>query len=149
VLVHAFPEADIPVVQLGMDVNLSPEQRFDMGRRLTPLREEGVLILGTGNMVHNLGVMNWGDAGCPPYDWAARFNGEMRRAITDDEPQRAIGFAGLGRDAQLAAPTPEHFWPILYVLGARRPSDRARLFNDRIEHGSLGMTSVIFEDAAA
>ncbi|HWF00134.1 MAG TPA: 4,5-DOPA dioxygenase extradiol [Caulobacteraceae bacterium] len=149
VLVHAYPRADIPVVQLGLDVNLTPEQRVDIGRRLSPLRDEGVLILGTGNMVHNLGAMNWSSADCDAFDWAARFNGEMRKAILDDEPQRAIGFASLGRDAQMAAPTPEHFWPMLYVLGARRPTDRVRLFNDRIEHGSLGMTSFIFEDAEA
>lgn len=147
VLVHAYPRADIPVVQLSLDVGLSPEQRVEIGRRLSPLRDEGVLILGTGNMVHNLPAMNWSDADCQPFDWAARFNGEMRKALVDDEPERSIGFARLGRDAQMAAPTPEHLWPMLYVLGARRPTDRVRLFNDRIEHGSLGMTSFIFEDA--
>ena len=148
VLVHAYPKADIPVVQLGMDVNLTPQQRFDIGARLSPLRDEGVLILGTGNMVHNLRAMNWGDAACAPFDWAARFNDEMRRAIVDNEPQRAIAFEAMGQDTQLSLPSQEHFWPMLYVLGARRPTDRVRLFNDRIEHGSLGMTSFIFEDAA-
>jgi 4,5-DOPA dioxygenase extradiol len=145
VLVHAYPEADIPVVQLGLDVGLAPEARFEIGRRLIPLRDEGVLILGAGNIVHNLPAMNWGDAACAPYDWAARFNDEIRRAILDEQPERAIGFARLGRDASLAAPTPEHFWPVLYLLGARAPGDRARLFNDRIEHGSLSMTSFVFE----
>jgi 4,5-DOPA dioxygenase extradiol len=149
VLVHAFPQADVPVVQLSLDVNLTPAERFDFGRRLSPLRDEGVLIMGTGNLVHNLPAMNWGEPGCAPYDWAARFNDEMRRAVVDNEPRRAVGFADLGRDAQLAAPTPEHFWPALYVLGARRPGESARLFNDRIEHGSLGMTSFIFEPEAA
>ncbi|MDB5494259.1 MAG: Extradiol ring-cleavage dioxygenase class protein subunit [Phenylobacterium sp.] len=149
VLTHAYPKADVPVVQLGMDVNLTPAQRLDIGRRLAPLRDEGVLILGTGNIVHNLRAMNWGDAACAPYDWAARFNDEMRKAIVDNEPQRAVEFARLGGDAELAAPTPEHFWPLLYVLGARGDDDRARLFNDWIEHGSLGMTSVVFEDAEA
>lgn len=148
VLAHAYPQADIPVVQLGMDVSLTPAERVDIGRRLAPLRDEGVLILGTGNIVHNLRAMNWGAAQCPPFDWASRFNDEMRRAIVDAEPERAVNFAGLGQDAQLAAPTPEHFWPFLYVLGARGPTDQARLFNDRIEHGSLGMMSFIFEDAA-
>jgi 4,5-DOPA dioxygenase extradiol len=145
VLIHAYPNADVPVVQLGLDVTLTPAQRFDMGRRLAPLRDEGVLILGTGNIVHNLGVMNWSDAACAPYDWACRFNDEIRRAIVDEEPQRAIDFAKMTAEAPLAAPTPEHFWPLLYVLGARLPGDKARVFNDRIEHGSLGMTSVIFE----
>jgi len=145
VLVHAYPEADVPVVQLGLDVSLTPLERFELGRRLAPLRDEGVLILGTGNIVHNLPAMNWGDAACPPYDWAQRFNDEMRRAILDEEPERAIDFARMGLDAALAAPSPEHFWPLLYVLGARGADDRPRLFNDRIEHASLAMTSFVFE----
>jgi 4,5-DOPA dioxygenase extradiol len=148
VLVHAFPEADVPVVQLGMDIHLKPEERFEIGRRLRPLRDEGVLILGAGNVVHNLRAMDWGDAARPPFDWAQRFNDEMRKAIVDDEPERALEFARLGRDAQLSAPTPEHFWPLLYILGAREPGDRARLFNDWIEHGSLGMMGAVFEDPA-
>jgi 4,5-DOPA dioxygenase extradiol len=146
VLVHAYPEADVPVVQLSLDVGLSPRARFEIGRALIPLRDEGVLILGTGNIVHNLSAMNWGDAACAPYDWAQRFNDDMRLAI-EGEPERAIDFARHGRDAALAAPTPEHFWPLLYVLGARAPGDRAKLFNDRIEHGSLSMTSFVFEAA--
>jgi 4,5-DOPA dioxygenase extradiol len=148
VLVKCFPEADIPVVQLGLDVNISPAERFDIGRRLAPLRDEGVLIMGSGNIVHNLPAMNWDAKSGPGFDWAARFTEAMRRAITRDEPQAVIDFASLGQDARLAAPTPEHFWPLLYVLGARGPNDRARLVNDRIEYGSLGMTTVVLEDAA-
>jgi len=148
VLVKAYPQADIPVVQLGLDVSLAPVQRFDIGRRLAPLRDEGVLVMGTGNIVHNLGLMNWGARDCAPFDWSARFLGEMRDAVLKDEPQRVIDFEKLGDDARKAAPTPEHFWPLLYVLGARDEADRVRLVNDRIEHGSLGMTSVVFETAA-
>src|SRR5580698_832412 len=148
VLVKAYPQADIPVVQLGLDVNLTPAQRFDIGRRLSPLRDEAVLIMGTGNIVHNLSAMNWGDRDCAPFDWSARFMGEIREAILKDEPERAIEFARMGDDARRAAPTPEHYWPLLYVLGARRPDDAVRLVNDRIEHGSLGMTSVVFEPQA-
>lgn len=147
VLVHAYPQADVPVVQLGLDIGLTPQQRFEIGRALVPLRDEGVLIIGTGNIVHNLPAMNWVEADCAPYDWAARFNDDMRLAITGDEPERAIDFKRHGSDALLAAPSPEHFWPLLYVLGARRPEDRARLFNDRIEHGSLSMTSFVFQNA--
>ena len=104
--------------------------------------------MGTGNLVHNLRAMNWNDAACPPYDWAARFDAEMRRSVVDAEPERAIAFERLGADAEKAVPTPEHFWPMLYVLGARRPDDQARVFNDHIEHGSLGMTSFVFEPGA-
>jgi 4,5-DOPA dioxygenase extradiol len=149
VLIHAYPQADIPVVQLGLDVRLTPAQRFDIGARLAPLRDEGVLILGTGNIVHNLRVMNWQDPRSAPYDWAQRFLDEMRRAIVEAEPERAIDFARLGRDAELSAPSPEHFWPLLYVLGVRRPGDEARLFTDHIEHGSLGMTGFVLEPTAA
>jgi 4,5-DOPA dioxygenase extradiol len=96
--------------------------------------------------VHNLPAMNWNDPNCDPFDWSARFLSEIRDAVLADEPQRVVDFARLGADAQRAAPTPEHFWPLLYVLGARLPGDRVRLVNDRIEHGSLGMTSMVFED---
>ena len=147
VLAHLYPEADIPVVQLSLDTTLSPQARFDIGRSLAPLRDEGVLIMGTGNIVHNLRAMNWRDAVCAPFDWSVRFNDEIRAAILEDQPERAIHFADMREDAALAAPTPKHLWPLLYVLGARLPTDKATLFNDRIEHGSLGMTSILFEDA--
>jgi 4,5-DOPA dioxygenase extradiol len=149
VLVHAYPQADIPVVQLGMDTSLTPTERLEIGHKLAPLRDEGVLILGTGNIVHNLREMDWRNPDAPPFDWATRFTDEIRQAILEDQPERAAAFAALGRDATLAAPSPEHLWPLLYILGARRPDDRARLFNDRIEHGSLGMTSFVLEPAPA
>ena len=148
VLVHAFPDADIPVVQLSLDVRLTPSQRVDIGRGLSPLRDEGVLIIASGNIVHNLGTMNWNNADCEPFDWAARFNNEMRDAILKNEPERVMAFEAMGDAARLAAPTPEHFWPLLYLLGARRPEDQVRFFNDRVEHGSLGMTSLVLEQAA-
>jgi 4,5-DOPA dioxygenase extradiol len=148
VLVKAYPQADIPVIQLSLDVEISPAQRLEIGRRLAPLRDEGVLIMGTGNIVHNLSAMDWGNRDCAPFDWSARFLAEIKDAIAKDEPGRAADFARLGDDARRAAPTPEHFWPLLYVLGARLPGDAVRLVNDRIEHGSLGMTSVVFEEPA-
>jgi 4,5-DOPA dioxygenase extradiol len=148
VLVKAYPQADIPVIQLSLDVGLTPVQRLAIGRKLAPLRDEGVLIMGTGNIVHNLPAMDWSNPGCAPYESSARFLSEMRDAILKDEPERVADFARLGDDARRAAPTPEHFWPLLYVLGARLPGDSVRLVNDRIEHGSLGMTSVVFEQPA-
>lgn len=149
VLVHMYPAADVPVVQLSLDVGLTPEQRIEMGRRLAPLRDEGVLILGTGNIVHNLPAMNWSDKNCAAFDWSTRFLGEIRQAVVADEPERVAAFARLGDDARRAAPTPEHFWPLLYVLGARLPGDRVRIINDWVEHGSLAMTSFVFEEAVA
>ena len=149
VLLKAYPQADIPVVQLSLDFQLTPAERLEIGRKLAPLRDDGVLVMGSGNIVHNLPAMNFGDRDCAPYESSVRFLDAIKDAIARDDPQRVADFASLGADAQLAAPTPEHFWPLLYVLGARLPGDRMRLVNDRIEHGSLGMTSVVFEPEPA
>jgi 4,5-DOPA dioxygenase extradiol len=142
VLVKAYPKADVPVVQLSIDATQPPAWHFELGRRLAPLRDEGVLIMGTGNIVHNLPAMNWGARDCPPFDWAARFNDHIRQAIIDDAPERVIDYEAMGHDAALSVPTPDHYWPLLYVMGARLPGDRPVFSPDHIEHGSLSMTSV-------
>ena len=143
VLVHLYPDADIPVVQLGMDINKTPDQHLEVGRLLRPLRDEGVLIFGTGNIVHNLPAMDWSNASTV-FDWSTRFNDYVRDAIADEAHERVAGYQTLGRDAALAVPTPDHFWPLLYVLGARLPGEAARFEPDFIHHGSLSMTSVAF-----
>ncbi|KPL66853.1 dioxygenase [Erythrobacter sp. SG61-1L] len=143
VLVHAYPEADIPVVQLGMNVSATPAQHWEIGKALRPLRDEGVLIMGTGNIVHNLPAMDWDNPDAPPYPWAERFNTAMLDAIVEDRPETVIDFAKLGDDARLSVPTPDHFWPLLYVLGARHPGEAAVLNPDFIHHKSLGMTSIL------
>lgn len=143
VLVHAYPDADIPVVQLGMDVGRSPAEHWEIGRALRPLRDEGVLIMGTGNIVHNLRAMDWQNPSAEPYPWAARFNATMLEAVAADRPETVIAFEALGEDAQLSVPSPDHFWPLLYVLGARHPGEPAAFHPDFIHHKSLGMTSVL------
>ncbi|MBO9560071.1 MAG: 4,5-DOPA dioxygenase extradiol [Caulobacter sp.] len=148
VLSKAYPEADVPVVQLSMDASKPPEWHFELAKRLAPLRDEGVLIVGTGNIVHNLPAMDWGDRHCAPYDWSVRFNDYIKQAITDDAPERVVNFASQGQDASRAVPTPDHFWPLLYVLGARLPGDAVSFAPDHIEHGSLSMTSVTLAPAA-
>lgn len=148
VLCKAYPEADVPVVQLSMDASKPPEWHFELARRLAPLRDEGVLIVGTGNIVHNLPAMNWGERHCAPYDWSLRFNDYIKQAIVDDAPQRVVDFASRGDDASRSVPTPDHFWPLLYVLGARLPGDVVAFAPDHIEHGSLSMTSVTLAPAA-
>jgi len=146
VLVHAFPEADVPVVQLSMDAAKPPAWHFEAGRRLQPLRDEGVLIMGTGNVVHNLGVMDWNARYDAPYDWAERFHRHVREAIEQDQPQPLIDYqAGMADDARLAQPSPDHYWPLLYVLGARRPEDRAIIGPDHIEYRSISMLSAVFD----
>lgn len=144
VLVHAFPDADVPVVQLGMDQAKTPAEHFEIGRRLRGLRDEGVLIFGTGNIVHNLREMDWNNPDREPYPWSRRFNDHIRSAIADDAPDRVIAFETLGSDAALAVPSPDHFWPLLYVLGARHDGEAVRFDPDFIHHGSLGMTSILF-----
>ena len=143
VLCKAYPDADVPVVQLSMDAAMPPAWHYQIGRRLAPLRDEGVLIVGSGNIVHNLGVMSWEGRQAAPYDWAERFDAAMRAAIEADRPQAVIDYAALGRDAALAVTDPDHFWPLLYVLGARAPGEVVRFFNERFEFKSLSMTSVV------
>jgi 4,5-DOPA dioxygenase extradiol len=142
VLVHLFPDADIPVVQLGMDGTLDALGHLALARRLAPLRDEGVLILGSGNVVHNLPAMTWHDQGGPAFDWAARFDAAIVAAILEDAPDKVAGYAALGEDAARSVPTPEHFWPLLYVLGVRETGDEADIGTDVIEYGSLSMLSV-------
>lgn len=147
VLGKAFPDADVPVVQLSMDATKPPAWHFEIGQRLAALRDEGVLIVGTGNIVHNLPAMDWGDRHCAPYDWSQRFNDYIKTAITEDAPERAVGFESQAQDAKRSVPTPDHYWPLLYVLGARLPGDVATFAPDHIEHGSLSMTSVTLASA--
>jgi 4,5-DOPA dioxygenase extradiol len=147
VLSKAYPDADVPVVQLSMDASKPPEWHFDLAKRLAPLRDEGVLIIGTGNIVHNLPAMNWGARDCEPYDWSQRFNDYIKQAIVDDAPKRAVDFAAQGQDAAKSVPTPDHYWPLLYVLGARLPGDQPTFAPDHIEHGSLSMTSITLAGA--
>ena len=149
VLGKAFPEADIPVVQLSMDASRPPAWHHEIGRRLAPLRDEGVLIVGSGNIVHNLPAMDWGARVRPPYDWAQAFNDYIKTAIAEDAPDRVIDFEAFGEAAARSVPTPDHFWPLLYVLGARRPGDRVSFAPDHIEHGSLSMTSVMLDSRPA
>lgn len=148
VLSKVYPDADVPVVQLSMDASKPPQWHFDLAQRLAPLRDEGVLIVGTGNIVHNLPAMDWGERHCAPYDWSQRFNDYIKQAIVDDAPQRAVDFAAQGQDAARSVPTPDHYWPLLYVLGARLPGDTPTFAPDHIEHGSLSMTSVTLAGAA-
>ncbi len=146
VLMKAYPAADVPVVQLSMDIEKSAAEHYRIGRMLQPLRDEGVLIVGTGNVVHNPGLSDWNSV-APPYEWALRFNDFVRRAIARNEHEKLIDYAAL-RDAQLAVPNPSHFWPLLYAMGARCDSDRASFGPSHIEYRTLSMMTVVLESAA-
>lgn len=140
VLMHAYPAADIPVVQLSIDRTRPPEFHFDLGRRLSPLRDEGVLIAGSGDVVHNLRAAT---GGCAPFDWAERFEAVVRRGLEDGPRETLINYPALGEDAMLSVPTPEHFLPLLYVLGASEADEPVRFYNDEIDLGAVSMMSAV------
>ncbi len=140
VLAHVFPDADIPVVQLSMDRNQPNQFHFDLGKRLAALRDEGVLIVASGNVVHNLPLINWqADA---TYDWAVRFEKTAKDFLTRNAHQALIDYDKLGPDAALSIPTPEHYLPLLYVMGAQREGDQVQFPVEGIELGSISMLSV-------
>ena len=140
VLTHVWPEADVPVVQLSLDRRLDARGHFDLARRLAPLRDEGIVIAGSGDFVHNL--RTWKRAGGEPYAWATQFNDAVKAALVRGDDEALVDWVGLAEDAQLSVPTDEHFLPLLYVAAQRRPGDDVSFFNDVIEGGSISMTGV-------
>ncbi len=143
VLNKMFPKADIPVYQLSIDNNASAEEHFLIGQEISSLREKGVLLLGSGNVVHNLARLNWGmDGG---YPWAQEFDDFIKNSITSRQYQNVIDYRSAGKASELAFFTTEHFYPLLYVLGASGESDSLKIFNDSCILGSLSMTCYLFE----
>lgn len=140
VLAHVWPDADVPVLQLSLDRRLDAQGHFDLAKRLTPLRDEGVIIAGSGDFVHNL--RTWKRAGGEAYPWATGFNEAVKAALTRGDDAALIDWVGLAEDAQLSVPTDEHFLPLLYVAAQRGPGDDVSFFNDVIEGGSISMTGV-------
>ncbi|HWD66614.1 MAG TPA: 4,5-DOPA dioxygenase extradiol [Caulobacteraceae bacterium] len=142
VLMHVYPDADIPVVQLSIDRTRPPDFHFDLGRRLRPLREEGVLIAGSGDVVHNLRASTIG-GDVAPLVWAERFEALVRRGLEDGPRETLVDYPALGEDAMLSIPTPEHYLPLLYVLGASEADEPVRLYNDEIDLGAVSMMSAV------
>jgi len=144
VLCHLFPQADVPVVQLSIDETQPPAFHYELGVRLRPLREEGILLLGSGDIVHNLQAYAWGRHPQEPYDWALRFEAHVRQGVMSGEHAPLVDYPRLGRDAMLAVPTPEHYLPLLYVLGASVPGEPPSFPVEGIEGGSVSMLAVRF-----
>jgi 4,5-DOPA dioxygenase extradiol len=142
VLRHVYPKADIPIVQLGIDNTKPASFHFGLGRKLAPLREEGVGIAGSGNIVHNLRAYAWGKREQAPYDWALRFEGAARECIAAGNYDPLIRYESLGRDSALSIPTPEHFLPLLYVLGASFEGEDVSFPVAGIDGGSISMLAV-------
>lgn len=142
VLCHVYPDADVPVLQLSINRTLSPRDHYELGRRLAPLRERDILIVASGNLIHNLRAYAWGEKNVEPYDWALRFETQARMAMTSGDHRSLIEYQTSGSDALLSAPTPEHYLPLLYVLGAQLPGDAVSFPVTGIDGGSISMLSV-------
>lgn len=139
---HVYPQADVPVVQLSLDARQAAAFHFDLGQRLAPLRQEGVLIVGSGNLVHNLGAYAWGRTQPEPFDWAMRFESEARQRMQAGELPSLIQYERMGADAQLSIPTPDHYLPLLYVLGAQQRQDGITFPVEGFDGGSVSMLAV-------
>ncbi|HKT74608.1 MAG TPA: 4,5-DOPA dioxygenase extradiol [Steroidobacteraceae bacterium] len=142
VLKYMYPGADVPVVQLSLDDRQSPAAHFALGAQLAPLRREGILLMGSGNLVHNIEAYAWGQHLTEPYDWAARFETQARRLIESADTQALIEYRQLGPDAALAIPTPDHYLPLLYVLGSRQPDEPVSFPVEGFDGGSVSMLAV-------
>jgi 4,5-DOPA dioxygenase extradiol len=139
---HMYPQANIPVLQLSIDYTKAPEYHYHLAKELYALRKKGVLILGSGNMVHNLRMMSWEMINGGGYDWALEMNERFKSLILSREHQRLLDYQNLGKEAMLAIPTPEHYLPLMYTLGLQNATEGVSLFNDKAVGGSLTMTSV-------
>jgi 4,5-DOPA dioxygenase extradiol len=144
VLRHVFPKADVPVVQLSIDATRPPAWHRDVGALLRPLREEGILLVGSGNVVHNLEAYAWGAHPAQPYAWALGFESAVRERLLAGDPVSLVDYTRLGEDALLSAPTPEHYLPLLYAIGASHPQESVTFPTDGIDGGSISMLAVRF-----
>jgi 4,5-DOPA dioxygenase extradiol len=142
VLRHMYPQADVPVVQLSIDARQSPQFHYELGARLRPLRDEGVLLLGSGDVVHNLALYTWGDTEQPPYAWAVRFEALVRERLSMAEHAALINYEAVGKDAQLSVPTPEHYLPLLYAAGASVPKEPVSFPLAGFDGGTISMLAV-------
>ncbi|NKF07181.1 4,5-DOPA dioxygenase extradiol [Clostridium gasigenes] len=141
VLKHIFPKADIPVFELSLNALEKEEYHYNLGKKLSKLREQGILILASGNIVHNLGKIKYNEED-KPYKWALDFDNFVRDAIINDEHDKLINYKDFGQDALESVPTNEHFLPLLYVLALKEDEDKVEFIFDEIHHGSLSMRSI-------
>lgn len=143
VLCHVFPEADVPIVQLSIDETQPAKFHYDTAKRLAGLRDEGILIMGSGNLVHNLHAYAWGRQQVEPLDWAMRFEERARELLLGGDHDPLIAYETLGREALLSVPTPEHYLPLLYVIAQMRKGEQIGFPVEGFDGGSVSMLSVI------
>lgn len=144
VVKRLYPHADVPVLQLSLDHFKTPQWHYELAKDLAVLRKKGVLIIGSGNMVHNLRMVNW-QSPDSQYDWAEESNAKFKEFILNGNHQELINYPALGRAARLSIPTPEHYLPMLYVLGLKEDNEEVKFFNDKTVMGSISMTSFKIE----
>ena len=144
VVKHLYPNADIPVIQMSLDYYQKPEQHYELAKELFSLRNKGILIIGSGNMIHNLGMVAWNRLNDEEYgyDWAIEANTKMKKFILDEDHRSLIKFRSHGKAFDLAIPTPEHYLPLLYSLALKQNDEEIEVFNDKVIAGSLNMTSI-------
>ena len=147
VIKHMYPLADIPVIQMSLDYYQTPQYHYDLAKELSSLRNKGVLIIGSGNLVHNLGLVAWDKMNADNYsfDWAAEASDKMKKFILTNDHKSLINFRNQGKSFDLAIPTPEHYLPLLYTLALKDENEKISLFNDKAVAGSLTMTSLKIE----
>jgi 4,5-DOPA dioxygenase extradiol len=144
VIKHMYPDAEVPVLELSLDIRKSAYEHYELAKQLQALRTKGVLIIGSGNMVHNLGMLAWNKLEGEPYayDWALEANEKMKNFILNDRHSELLNYKNQGKAFDLSIPTPEHYLPLLYTLGLTQSTDEPFIFNDQPVGGSLTMTSV-------
>lgn len=144
VVKHLYPNADIPVIQMSIDYTQGAQYHYDLAKELSSLRKKGVLIVGSGNMVHNLGMVAWDKLNTDSYgyDWAIEANETMKKFIMADDHQPLINFKSQGKAFDLAIPSPEHYLPLIYSLALKEQNEKITIFNDKAVAGSLTMTSL-------
>ena len=144
VIRRLYPEADVPVIEMSLDYSQAPQYHFELAKELAALRKKGVLIIGSGNMVHNLRLVAWDKMNEPEYgyDWAIGANDKFKTLIESGDFKSLINYTNLGREVQLAVPTPDHYLPLLYSLALKENDEPISFFNDKSVMGSLTMTSV-------
>jgi 4,5-DOPA dioxygenase extradiol len=144
VIKNIYPQANVPVLEMSLNYKLTPESHFNLAKELAPLRKKGVLIIGSGNMVHNLRMIAWDHVNDPDFgfDWAKTANSLFKKHIIDGDFKDLINYNQLGKEVQMAVPTPDHYLPLLYALALKEKDEAVSFFNDKSVMGSLTMTSV-------
>jgi 4,5-DOPA dioxygenase extradiol len=147
VIKHLYPEADVPVVQLSLDYSKAPLHHYELAQELSSLRDKGVLIIGSGNIVHNLSVVAWDKLNEIDFsfDWALEAKEKIKDSILNGDHKSLINYSLRGRELKMAVPTPEHYLPLLYALALKNSNEKLSFFNDQTVGGSIAMTSVIIE----